>query len=284
MTDTSQPPPDPLRAWREAAGRGEAAAGDAGAPAAPDRRPTRLLVAAAGAVALAAFLAFGAAKTPLAAPAGPAVPAAPAPAPAPALTAPPTTGTPATGSARASATIPPAVGAAAVLAVRMAAPDDLYVDTAVAEAATLLHDTAVVRVAAVVLRREAGQWGKPQRAAYAVPVGMHSDQPTALASPWHVVADSVAPRTARWARVEDPRLATAAMQALEQQGYVLSGPVQLRRDPSIQDVLSASFRGRAPASTTPHRHDVWLNSTGAAVLGAGGTAAAGAPELPVPLP
>lgn len=278
MTDTSQPAPDPLRAWREAAGRGAAPSGDGGAPEVASRRPTRLLAAAAVTTAIALFLLTGAARQ------------RPAPAGVPAATAPlatslPTSAPSATSEPPApspvSAAVPSATAAAAVLAVRASAPDDIYVDTAVVDGGRAHGEITVVTVRALVLPRTGDDWGEARHARYAVAVGSTDGRVGVLSGPWRVAAVESPAAERRWADVADAALLRSVTDAVRQQGYSISGPVQTRRAPSLAGVVAAVFRGVADGESAPRRHEVWLDETGTSVLGG---EPAPPPDLPVPQP
>ena len=278
MTDTSQPVPDPLEAWREAAGRGAPPSGDGEAPAAA-HRPTRLFAAAAVTVAIALFLAAGAVRTPRPPAAAPVAPSA-------AVLPSPTTGAPASAPTEPPVPLGPdnsvaaADSAAAVLAVRTSAPPDTYVDTAIADGATGTGEVTVVTVRALVLHRSGRGWGAGRAARFAVPIGRRDGQAVALAAPWRLAAAPAATAAPRWTAVDDAGLSRAAARAADGQGYAVDEPIRLRRASDVPGVLAANFRGVAPGDTAARRHELWLDDGATTVLGARQEAAA----LPVPTP
>lgn len=240
--------PDPLAALDDVIG---SPAADGAGP-----RPRRVLLAAAAAVAaLCVGLAAGAA---LGQPAPPLAP--PVPTPPPATPSPPsaTPGPPSPAAPAADIT------AAAVVAVRLAAPDDHYVDSAAAERVTSLPDVAVVTVRAVVLEREGDRWGAPRAARFGVAVGQRHGEAVAVGRPWPLppppeplpVADTA---------VADTALVAAAARALAAAGYRDASAPALTA--AAGDLMAARLTGIAPGERRAREHTVWLTADAATVLG-----------------
>ena len=173
------------------------------------------------------------------------------------------------------------MAAAAVLAVRLAAAPDRYVDTAVAERAVPAGGLHVVTVRAAVLDRLPGGWGPAQTVRYAVAIGRDADAPIALGVPWQVPGPAVAPPPSTTAPIDDPALAETAVKALSAAGYRKPRRPVLRRIPAFPDVLVVAIRAQAPGDRVPRDHEVWLDATGSAVLG---TEPSGVRARPVPVP
>ena len=272
MTDTSQPLPDPLRAWREATGGDAAASGDADRNEGPERRPTRLFVLAGGVCALTLLLALAATR---AAPSE-VVAAAPLPTPVTAASTAPLTAPPPV-VPTAEAPVPPAAAASAVLAVRADAADGTYVDTAVVDGAVLTSGTLVVTVRALLLHRVGRGWDSGSTVRYAVPVDPSDG--SVLAPAWQLAAEQPKRSRLAWAPAREAALAAAAAATLRDAGYRLEGDPAVRRSPDVQGVISVSVEAIGPADDVARRHEVWLTADASAVLGADGPAAT---TLPVP--
>lgn len=260
---------------------------------APDQQPPvpsgavskRLLAGTAG-VCLAAVI-LGVAATDLVGAAGPTegadsagAPAAPAVLPTTAAgaagaPAPAATALPASGGAAPVAD--PATAAAAVIAVRAAAPPDLYVDTAVVDEVTVLEGVTLVGVRAVVVPRVDGGWGSPATVRYAVPVGTVDGAVGALADPWRLAPPRPVGDAPDLTPVREPALVRAATQALTAAGYGPVGDVRLSRSDAVPDVLIATLRGTAPGDALPRATTVWLTGDALRVLGAPTSV-----DLPVP--
>lgn len=271
MDAPSDRAPDPLAAWLSAT-QGAAAEPPAPEPAAaePRRLQPRLVVAAVIPwlfVLVLGFVALG----------RPASSGEPAPAAAVRTAALPATPTAAT-EVPLPAPLDPRLAAAAVLTVRMAAPDVQYIDTAVAEHADDVQGATVVTVAAVVLDRVDGSWTGPRSVRFAVPLSVGQSEPVALSAPW-VLPDaerSVAHPPAT--PVDDPSLAAAATTALEAGGYRAVAAPEVRRHPKLPDILAVHVRARAPGEPVARDHEIWLDAAASRVLGVAAT------PVPAPLP
>ena len=266
-------PPDaersPLQAWLDITEDGNAAQ-----PAEPADRPRvsrRLLVATGLACVVAVALAAVASRVPgRAAQPGPVATLAaqssedPTGADAPAADEPPDT----TDTLQATT--------AAVLAVRLHVPPDIYVDTALPDAVTSAGASTIVTVRAIVLPRTAQGWGTPRPARYAVAVGAGA---AILGGPWPLPADGATPPAPGPTWQPAPDLRTAATAALRAAGYRRPGALDVRRSPDLDGIVSVRCTALAPDEPTARRHDVWLTSDAASVLGA----AASMARLPLPL-
>lgn len=280
MSDAPADGPDPLRAWLEAT-RGEHGDTPEFRTQAQDRPATgpsrRLLVATAVVCATAVVLGGAAVRrgdgapspsgTPPAAP-SPAIAglptAAPAPTATPGLTAPaphPGNGSPA------PASIDAALAAAAVVAVRTGAADDLYVDTAAAESATPAGSATLITVRTVLLRRVQGGWSGPEFARFAVPVARFDGTAVALATPWRLLADDPQAPGYSWRVFRDRDAQQRATSALTAAGYTSPTRLRLRYSQEVPEVLAARVRAVAPGDEEVAEHELWLTRDGAAVLG-----------------
>ena len=298
------PSDHPLQAWLAATRGGST--GEAGPAPAPDQQPPvpagavskRLLAATAG-VCLAAVILGVATSGVLSGPpaaGGAGEPAAPAALPTAGPTAIADTGVSAGASAEPSADADPgagasepaaqqspataagpAVAAAAVIAVRTAAPPDLYVDTAVVDQVTAAAGLTLVGVRAVVVPRIDGRWGAPMPARYAVPIGVLEGAPVALAQPWRLPLPAPVPPEPRLAAVRGGELVSAATDAVARAGYRDVTDLRLSRSPAMPAVLVAALRGIAPGDAVARPAQVWLSADAAHVLGAPTTV-----DLPVP--
>ena len=280
MDIPSERPPDPLAAWLSATQGAAAGPPAPEEPADPERRrpfQRRLVVAAVIPWIFVLGLGFAAAGRPTST-----VPPAP-PAPAPAVgTASPAATPPAASETPLAGTLDPRLAAAAVLTVRMAAPQDQYIDTAVAERSDPVQGATVVTVAAAVLDRVDGTWTGPRHVRFAVALSVGQSEPVALSAPW-VLPDaqrSVAQPPAT--PVDDPSLAAAATAALEAGGYRAVAAPEVRRHPKLPDILAVHVRARAPGEPTARDHEIWLDAAASRVLGVAATPAPA--HLPAPVP
>lgn len=280
------PSDHPLQAWLAATrggtpgdtGSAPATASDPGPPVAAGAVSKRLLVLT-GAVCVTAVL-LGVVASPRA--------GQPAPATAPdrggvaaPVVLPTVPGSPASSTLAptlgATAPADPATAAAAIIAVRTAAPSDLYVDTAVVDTVTVADGLTLVGVRSVVVPRIAGRWGEPVTARYVVPIGPVDGIPTALADPWRVPFE--APAVPEPALIPAPGAAAkaAVSAALTSAGYAQVADLRLSQSQAIPDVVVAALRAIAPGESTPRVHRLWLGGEPLQVLGAPTTV-----DLPVP--
>jgi hypothetical protein len=279
MDVTPDRAPHPLAAWL-AATQGETTGAPAPDEASTDStrsaRPTRLLIAAAVPWVIVVGVGWAAlTRTPPASPVA-AVAASTAPTPtAPASTS----GGPA--DAGVSPVLDQRLAAAAVLTVRLAAPDGQYIDTAVAEQAHSVAGATVVTVATAVLDRVGAQWTGPRHVRFAVPFAVDQSEPVALSAPWVLPSTDPARATPPAKPVDDAALAAAAVDALGAAGYRGIAAPQLRRHPALPDIVAVHVSARAPGERTARDHEIWLDSAASRVLG--GPDPAPAP-LPAPVP
>ena len=267
MSDAPADRPDPLRAWLEATGGDQSQrppeSGDGGGEVGPSRRlmaATAVVCATAVVLAVAVRAKDAGGQTPDVAPPAPTVSATPAPA------------TPATATAQleGQGLAPagdPAVAAAALLAVRTGAGEDVYVDTAAVEATADRGGVTVVTVRALILRRLGGGWSRPQTVRFAVPVSTAGGETNALAAPWRLPSPDAAPQGPAWAAVEDAGLARKAAAAIAAAGYSSPAGASVRRAADLTGVLAVSVRAVAPGDTDVRSHELWLTEDAGAVLG-----------------
>ncbi|MFO8075885.1 MAG: hypothetical protein R6T85_07180 [Egibacteraceae bacterium] len=143
------------------------------------------------------------------------------------------------------ATVPPAAGAGAVVAVREAATASAgdearrYVDLAVAEAAEAHGDVTVVRVLAVVLEGDARAWTDAAIERYAVAVAPDG---RALSAPWRVPDPPAAGDEPAWHPVDDDEALAAARDALERHGAEPGGDLAVDRAEAAPGLLRATWR------------------------------------------
>jgi hypothetical protein len=274
MDVTPDRAPHPLAAWL-AATEGDTPAAPPPDEPAPETsrgaRPTRLLIVAAVPWVIVVAVGWAAlSKTPPAHPTAPVV--------ADATSAPPvaTNDSPAP-VATAGHELDHQLAAAAVLTVRLAAPDDQYVDTAVAEQAHSVAGATVVTVATAVLDRAGGQWTGPRHVRFAVAFAADQAEPVALSAPWVLPSTGPARAEPPAKPVDDDALADAAVGALGAAGYREIAAPQLRRHPALPDILAAHVSARAPGERTVRDHEIWLDSAASRVLG-------GPDPMPAPLP
>jgi hypothetical protein len=295
MDTPSDRSPHPLAAWFAATqgDGGEGSARPAAPPVAGDDTPAsrpavsrRLILAAV--VPWLIVGALGAAVVgrtpPSTAPRAPvAVSAAPLPSPGPAATDGP--GPAAVDGAPAADTVTaadPRLAAAAVLTVRMALPDDQYLDTAVAEQVQEVAGAAVVTVAAVVLDRRQEQWVGPRPVRFAVPFSVGQSEPVALSAPWVVPGTEPSRAQPPASPVADDHLVDRARATLRAAGYRNLADLQLRRHPALPDILAVHVSAAAPGERSTRDHEIWLDAAASRVQGAH-TPTASAP-LPAPIP
>lgn len=264
MSDAPADRPDPLRAWLEATGGDQTQrppdTGDGRREDGPSRRltaATAVVCATAVVLAVAVRAKDAGGQTPAVSPAPPTVSATMAATPAPAA--------PAVDHDVVSAD--PAVAAAALLAVRTGAGDDVYVDTAAVES---LHDvgaTAVVIVRALILRRVRGGWSRPRTVRFAVPVGSAEGDAVALAAPWRLPSSVSAPPRPAWEAVDDADMTRSATQAVAAAGYSGVAHVRVRRAAEHPGVVAVALRGVAPGDDAARDHELWLTEGAGTVLG-----------------
>lgn len=185
-------------------------------------------------------------------------------------------------SAAPAATVDPALGAAAALAVRLAVtttaeqdePDAgrRYVDLAVPEALTWAGDVAVVTVAAVVLEGDGDRWHTSRPARFAVPLHVVEGRPTTLGAPWPLALAAPAADPPRWEPADADHDGVA--RALSAAGYtdIDAMDVEARGASGAADqipLLRAHVQARAPGEPEPRAHRLWLRTEPEpAVLGA----------------
>ena len=275
MDAPSDRAPDPLAAWLAATQGGTAAVLPAedtepSARRSPRRRP-RLVVAAVVPWLVVLVVAAAALSR--------SVPAAPASTPAGASVT-----TPAAAPAVAATTtaLDPRLAAAAVLTVRLTAPDDQYIDTAVAERADALTGAVVVIVAAAVLDRVDGAWTGPRHVRFAVALSVGQAEPVALGAPWVLPTTHRAGAAPEGTVVEDASLHDAAAATLQAAGYRDVADPQLRRYTPLPDIVAVHVRARAPGELSARDHEIWLDAAASHVLGAPAISAPAAVPAPVP--
>ena len=268
--------PDPLAAWLAATqGGADALPGPPDPAASPPHRgegaraPRRLLLAAA--LPWLVVLALGAVAVNRSAPASSAPPVQPVPS----LSAAPAAG-------QASSAVDRQLAAAAVLTLRLAMPDDQYLDTAVAEQIDTVEGAAVVTVAAAVLDRAQGQWSGPRHVRFAIPFSVGQSEPVALAAPWVLPATDRARAEPQATLVDDPSLAEAAVRTLRAAGYRDLAAPQLRRHTALPDILAVHVTARAPGEGAARDHEIWLDAAASRLLG--GPATTAPAPLPAPVP
>lgn len=264
MSDAPGDRPDPLRAWLEATGGDQTqrppVTGDGRREDGPSRRltaATAVVCATAVVLAVAVRVKDAGGHTPDVSPAPPTVSATMGATPAPAAPA----------QDHDLVSNDPAVEAAALLAVRTGAGDDVYVDTAAVESLGGVGATTVVTVRALMLRRVRGGWSPPQTVRFAVPVGSSGSEQVALAAPWRLPSPvPTAPRPA-WEPVDDADMTQSATQAVGAAGYSGVADVRVRRAREHPGVLAVALRAVAPGDDAARDHELWLTEDAGAVLG-----------------
>ena len=282
MDASADRPPDPLAAWlaaTEGAGATAPAVDDTGAPRARALRPRLILVAAVPWLAVIALGAAALGRTSTGPP--PVAGVAPTVATSPVAASPVADIAATPGAPLPSGAVEDRLAAAAVLTVRLALPDEQYLDTAVAERSDELDGAVVITVAAVVLDRRDGQWSGPRHVRFAVPLSVGQSEPVALGAPWVLPTGARQEAVPAATPVDDAALATAALQTLRDAGYRDLGAPHLRRHTALPDILAVQVTARAPGEPAARDHEIWLDTTGSRVLG--GTAPAPA-QLPAPVP
>lgn len=182
------------------------------------------------------------------------------------------------------ATVDPALGAAAALAVRLAVTtpaeedepgaDRRYVDLAIPESLTWAGDVAVVTVATVVLEGDGDRWHSSRPARFAVPLQVLDGRPTALGAPWPLALATPAADPSRWERAVVDHDGVA--RALSAAGYtdISAMDVEARGASAAAAadqvlLLRAQVQARAPGEPEARAHRLWLRTDPEpAVLGA----------------
>lgn len=167
-----------------------------------------------------------------------------------------------------AATVDPALGAAAAVAVRLAVTtsgdaadgqERRYVDLAVPESVSWAGDLALVTIRAVVLEGPPDRWRSARPARFAVPVGLIDGDAVALDEPWALpVPERPEPDHSGWtSAVTDPEpVADAAAHA----GYADVEVVEVDAHPDHPALLRARIRARAPDEQQLRTHQLWLQT------------------------